>query len=84
MFLAAARAIAEMSPAKLDPQANLLAPLRDIRKLTFHVALAVAKQAQAENLAAPMSDEVIATTIAAKMWEPLYATYHRLRGAVEA
>jgi len=82
MFLAAARAIADTSPAKHDPNANLLAPLRDIRKLTFHVALAVARQAQAEHLAAPMSDEVIATTIAAKMWEPLYATYHRLRGAM--
>ena len=82
MFLAAARTIADLSPAKHDPNANLLPPLRDMRKLHFHVALAVARQAQAEDLAAPLSDDAIATAIAAKMWDPLYATYHRLRGAM--
>ena len=51
MFLAAARTVAEFSPAKHDPAANLLPPLVEIRKLSFHVALAVAKQAQAEGLA---------------------------------
>ncbi len=63
MFLAAARTIADNSPAKRDPQANLLPPLVEIRKLTFQVALAVAKQAQAEGLAHPMSDEAIAAAI---------------------
>ena len=79
MFLAAARAIAELSPAKRDPHANLLAPLVEIRKLSFHVALAVAKQAQADGFAAPMSDEAVAAAVRAKMWNPLYATYRRLR-----
>jgi malate dehydrogenase (oxaloacetate-decarboxylating) len=78
MFLAAARAIAELSPAKRDPQANLLAPLVDIRKLSFHVALAVARQAQAEGLAAPMPDDAMACAIREKMWEPLYAAYRPL------
>jgi malate dehydrogenase (oxaloacetate-decarboxylating) len=77
MFLAAAKVIAEFSPAKHDPHANLLAPLVDIRKLSFHVALAVGKQARAEGLAQPLSDEAIATAIRAKMWEPLYADYRR-------
>jgi malate dehydrogenase (oxaloacetate-decarboxylating) len=80
MFLAAARAIAELSPAKRDPHANLLAPLVEIRKLSFHVALAVAKQAQADGLAAPMSDEAVAAAVRAKMWNPLYATYRRRDG----
>ncbi len=44
MFLAAARTIAELSPAKHDPHANLLPPLREIRKVSLHVAIAVAKQ----------------------------------------
>jgi len=80
MFLAAARAIAESSPARGDPQANLLPPPIEIRKLTFHVALAVAGQAQADGLADPMADEAIAAAIKAKMWEPLYANYRRLQG----
>jgi malate dehydrogenase (oxaloacetate-decarboxylating) len=80
MFLAAARTIADLSPAKGDPGANLLAPLVDLRKLSLHVALAVARQAQAEGLADEMSDEATADAVRAKMWEPVYATYHRLRG----
>jgi len=80
MFLAAARTIAGNSPAGRDPQANLLPPLVDIRKLTFQVAIAVARQAQAEGLADPMSDEAIAAAIRAKVWDPFYANYRRLRG----
>ncbi len=80
MFLAAARAIAETSPAKGDPNANLLPPLVDARRLSFHVAVAVAKQAQAEGLADPMSDDAIAAAVRAKMWNPVYAAYRRLRG----
>ncbi len=80
MFLAAARAIAELSPAKRDPHANLLAPLIDLRRLSVHVAIAVAKQAQLDGLAHPASDEETAAAIKAKMWQPVYATYRRLRG----
>ncbi len=78
MFLAAARTVAEFSPAKHDPAANLLPPLVEIRKLSFHVALATAKKAQAEGLADSMSDENLAAAVRAKMWEPLYARYRRL------
>jgi malate dehydrogenase (oxaloacetate-decarboxylating) len=81
MFFAAARTIAELSPAIHDPQANLLAPLRDIRKVSFHVAVAVAKQARAERLADPMSDDAIASAVRARMWEPVYAAYRRVRHA---
>jgi malate dehydrogenase (oxaloacetate-decarboxylating) len=81
MFLAAARTIADLSPAKRDPQANLLAPLLELRKLSFHVAIAVAKQAQADGFAEPASDEKIAAAVRAKMWEPVYATYRRLSSA---
>ncbi len=77
MFLAAARAIADLSPAKRDPTANLLAPLVELRQVSFHVALAVARQAQAEGLADPRSDEATAAAIRAKMWEPRYARYRR-------
>ncbi|HYA04561.1 MAG TPA: malic enzyme-like NAD(P)-binding protein, partial [Xanthobacteraceae bacterium] len=78
MFLAAARTIADLSPAKRDAAANLLAPLVDLREVSFHVAIAVAKQAQAEGLAEPLSDELIAAAARDKMWEPVYAPYRRL------
>ncbi len=79
MFLEAARVIAAMSPAKHDPQANLLPPLTDIRELSFHVAVAVAKRAQADGLAEPTSDEELTSAIREKMWEPVYAKYRRMR-----
>jgi malate dehydrogenase (oxaloacetate-decarboxylating) len=78
MFLAAARAVAELSPARRDPTANLLPPLVDLRKISFHVAIAVAKQAIAEGLAKARADADIETAVRAKMWEPIYARYRRL------
>ena len=56
-----------------------LAPLVEIRKLSFHVALAVDKRAQAEGLADPLADEALAAAVRAKMWEPFYTPYRRLR-----
>jgi malate dehydrogenase (oxaloacetate-decarboxylating) len=79
MFLAAAKTVADMSPAKHDPLANLLPPLTGIRELSFHVAIAVAKQALSDGLASPRSDDELARAVRAKMWEPVYARYHRLR-----
>jgi malic enzyme len=42
------------------------------------VALAVGRQAQADGVADPISDEALATAVHAKMWEPLYASYRRV------
>ena len=78
MFLAAARTIAELSPAKHDPHANLLPPLAEIRKVSLAVAIAVAKQAQREGLAQLVPDQELGAAVASMMWEPLYATYRRL------
>jgi malate dehydrogenase (oxaloacetate-decarboxylating) len=79
MFLAAARTIADLSPARTDRAANLLPPLIDLRKISFHVAVAVAKKAAAEGLAAPLSDDEIAAAVLSKMWRPVYASYRRRR-----
>jgi malate dehydrogenase (oxaloacetate-decarboxylating) len=79
MFLAAARKIADLSPARLCADANLLPPLVELRKISFQVAFAVARQACTEGLADARSDEAIAAAVAAKMWEPVYANYRRLR-----
>jgi malate dehydrogenase (oxaloacetate-decarboxylating) len=78
MFLAAANAIAAQSPAKRDPAANLLPPLLEIRKLSFEVAFAVARQAQQEGCADALSEEATAAAIRVKMWEPVYARYRRV------
>ena len=78
MFLAAARAIADLSPARHDPRANLLPPLAELRKISFHVAMAVAEQATAEGLTPATANKDLAAAINAKMWEPLYPIYRRV------
>ncbi len=78
MFLAAARTIAELSPSKHDPRANLLPPLAELRTISFQVALAVARQAMTEGLAPASPDEDLIAAVRSKMWEPLYPLYRRL------
>ena len=56
MFLAAARTIAEMSPAKRDPRANLLPPLTELRAVSLRVAIAVATEAVREGLTPPVAE----------------------------
>jgi malate dehydrogenase (oxaloacetate-decarboxylating) len=79
MFLAAARALAEMSPARLDPRANLLPPLTELKAISIQVALAVARQAQRDGLADAVPEAALAAAIRAQMWEPVYRPYRRLR-----
>jgi malate dehydrogenase (oxaloacetate-decarboxylating) len=78
MFLAAARTIAELSPAKHDARANLLPPLAQLPAVSRHVALAVAEAARREGLADAGPHEDLAAAVKAKMWEPAYPTYRRL------
>jgi malate dehydrogenase (oxaloacetate-decarboxylating) len=77
MFLAAARTIAEMSPAKRDPRANLLPPLTELRAVSLRVAIAVATQAVREGLTAAVAETDIAAAVQSLMWEPAYAVYRR-------
>ncbi len=72
MFLAAARALAELSPAKTNPGDRLLPTLDRMREVSSHIAVAVAKQAMAEGLAPKMDDAAIKAAIKAKTWEPVY------------
>lgn len=78
MFMVAAQAVADLSPAKKDKEANLLPPLHDIRDISFHVALAVAKEACHLGLS-PLgtpSEETLVKAIRDTMWEPTYVPYH--------
>ncbi len=77
MFAAAARALADASPAVHDPDACLLPPVSELRSVAVTVATAIAKQARDEGLCAPFDDAALPTLIAAKMWEPIYRPYRR-------
>jgi malate dehydrogenase (oxaloacetate-decarboxylating) len=75
MFIAASRAVAELSPALHEEGGKLLPELDDMRKVSRHVALAVARQARAEGEMPTMSDQQIADAIDATMWQPTYPPY---------
>ena len=77
MFMAAAKALAELSPARTDPQANLLPPLSRIREVSRAVAAAVARQAQVDGVADPRDAETLDREIGAHVWEPTYRPYVR-------
>jgi malate dehydrogenase (oxaloacetate-decarboxylating) len=75
MFMAAAQALADCSPAKDNPNANLLPPLTEIHEVSFKVAMALVKQAIKENVIGMLSDEQIIHSIREKMWHPDYVPY---------
>ncbi len=74
MFMAASVALSECSPALADPQAALLPPLEGIRNVSRKIALAVARQAQAEGLAGQTTAEELEQRIATSVWEPEYSS----------
>jgi malate dehydrogenase (oxaloacetate-decarboxylating) len=84
MFKVAARALAALSPARLDRSANLLPPVKDLRAVAVAVAQAVGQEARNGGLCDEMSDETIARRIAAKMWTPVYRPYKKSVEAVAA
>lgn len=72
MFMAAAVALKETSPALKDANASLLPPLENIRQVTRHIGVAVAKQAQADGVAETTSAEELERRIDETMWSPEY------------
>jgi malate dehydrogenase (oxaloacetate-decarboxylating) len=77
MFVAAAKVLAEISPAARDANAPLLPPVAQLREVAFAVAKAVARQARAEEQCKPFDDEELDGLIARKMWNPVYRRYRR-------
>ena len=75
MFIAAARALSDLSPALKDPMAPLFPDLEEIRDVSKHVAIAIAVQAQKEGLAPQSSTEAIVSKVESNMWEPKYLKY---------
>jgi malate dehydrogenase (oxaloacetate-decarboxylating) len=77
MLLAAARALADVSPSKADQKANLLPPVSELRDVSYRVALAVAAQAQSEGVAEQTSRDELEACVRLKMWTPTYRPYRR-------
>ena len=77
MFMAAGKVVAAMSPAVTDHQARLLPPISQLREVSIAVAKAVARQAQADGLAAPCDGSVLDERIEAYVWVPRYRPYKK-------
>jgi malate dehydrogenase (oxaloacetate-decarboxylating) len=76
MIMAAAKALAALSPTLQDPKGALLPPLETVRAVSLSVALAVGQQAEQEGLAAVNGDAFVAA-LRANVWEPAYLPYRR-------
>jgi malate dehydrogenase (oxaloacetate-decarboxylating) len=76
MMIAAARTLAEQSPALKDPSAPLLPALKDLRGLAVEIAFAVAREAARSGVARALdSDAALRSQILASQWSPAYPTY---------
>jgi len=75
MFLAAARALAQHSPALGDPAAPLLPALTALRRAAVEIAFAVGEQAAREGLCVESSRESLRNRIISLQWAPVYQSY---------
>jgi malate dehydrogenase (oxaloacetate-decarboxylating) len=75
MFMAAAKAVAAMSPARLDKSAPLLPQVDCLREVSVAVAKEVALQAQADGVAEACDAVELEKRIRSMVWEPRYLPY---------
>lgn len=77
LFLVAAKAIADLSPAKVDPEANLLPSLKDIHKVSRQIAIIVAKELVNRGLSRlkNMDEAKIVELVDNCIWRPEYLPY---------
>jgi malate dehydrogenase (oxaloacetate-decarboxylating) len=73
MVLAAARALADRSPALRDPAAPLLPALGDLRGLAPEIAFAVGRQAQRDGVAPNSTEDELRRRLAEHQWSPAYS-----------
>jgi malate dehydrogenase (oxaloacetate-decarboxylating) len=78
MIMAAARALAGLSPSRVDKTAPLLPPIGDSRKVALVVSEAVARQAMAEGVATIADANSLPDRIRSYMWSPVYVPYERI------
>jgi len=72
MFVAAAHALSECSPALKDATASLYPMVEDVREVSRCVAIAVGLAAQHAGVARPTSREELERRVTALMWVPHY------------
>ncbi len=72
MFIAAARALSECSPARQTATASLYPRVEDVREVSRRVALAVGLAAQQAGVAEATSAEELERRVTATMWTPHY------------
>ena len=78
MIMAAARALASLSPVRADKNAPLLPPIADSRKVGLVVGEAVALQAVADGVAEACDAASLKQRLRAYVWEPVYLPYERI------
>ncbi|MDR3753684.1 MAG: NAD-dependent malic enzyme [Terracidiphilus sp.] len=78
MIMAAAKALAALSPARTDKSAPLLPPIAEARKTSLAVAEAVGMQAIADGVAEAIDEASLADALRAYVWEPEYVPYERI------
>lgn len=72
MMQAAARALADHSPALRNPQASLLPALHELREVAVEIAMAVGLEAQRQGLAPLTTSETLRESVIAAQWKPQY------------
>lgn len=77
MLQVASETLAAASPLANNESNELLPPLTSIAQLSKNIAYAIAQVAFRQNLALPMSDEELLTTIEQNFWKPVYRQYRR-------
>lgn len=78
MIMAAAKALASLSPSTRDPTAPLLPPIAKSRELSVFIARAVNKQAIADGVAENADEALLMEQMRAYIWEPVYLPYEKI------
>ena len=75
MFLQASKALSELVSEEQRNSNMLLPEIKDIREVSFHIALAVAIEARDSGLGRMLSDEALSDLIKKAQWQPRYYPY---------
>jgi malate dehydrogenase (oxaloacetate-decarboxylating) len=75
MFIAASKALSNMVSESELKEGLLLPSMKNIRKVSFEVALAVCKEARESQIGRDLSDSHLVALISKAQWEPHYYPY---------
>ncbi|MCY7295295.1 NAD-dependent malic enzyme [Alteromonas sp. a30] len=78
MLMVASQTLAECSPNANTGSGDLLPPLKKVAEVSKKIAFNVAKQAQAEQLALVLDDDMLLDKIERHFWTPEYRQYKRV------